>query len=110
MTIQELKPILITLLGESSRISWNEATDQAAAEIMKLMPKWVSVSERLPELPAPYYDESWGGMVRPVTIRVMVYDGEDVYEESVGEEGFTYKSITHWMPLPQKPSQTKANG
>lgn len=37
MTIQELKPILITLLGESSRISWNEATDQAAAAIMELV-------------------------------------------------------------------------
>ena len=39
MTIQELKPILITLLGESSRISWNEATDQAAAAIMELVDK-----------------------------------------------------------------------
>lgn len=69
--------------------------------------EWVSVDERLPELPKPYHDEGLDTMVRRVTISVIAYDGECVYETSVGEEGFTDKSITHWQPLPEKPKFPK---
>lgn len=43
--------------------------------------KWISVDDRLPEVPPPYFDEKWGNMVEPISVRVIVWDGEDVYEE-----------------------------
>jgi hypothetical protein len=48
MTKEILKPILLKLLAESSRISWSEAIDQAAAAIMELGEK--TVEERLIEI------------------------------------------------------------
>jgi Protein of unknown function (DUF551) len=65
--------------------------------------EWILVSERLPELPPPYAEGDY--MVRPVTSRCLVYDGEGVYEESFDEHGFTFDGITHWMPLPEPPKQ-----
>jgi hypothetical protein len=77
---------------------------------------WISVEDRLPEVPPPYYDKEWGGKVEPLSTRVIVWDGEDVYEEhyhkSFGNTEGHFSSnednsITHWMPLPTPPSSEK---
>jgi hypothetical protein len=76
----------------------------AGAEYRDGLDGWVKVSERLPELPKPYRSE-YGFMAVPVTSVAIVFDGENVFEESYDENGFKDKSITHWMPLPAKPKQ-----
>ena len=64
-----------------------------------MMSKWISVDDRLPEVgeidPASGYE--YGA--------VLVYDGEDVYEEFVHfiRPGVNTGEITHWMPLPEPP-------
>jgi len=65
--------------------------------------EWISVEDRLPELPPPYYEE--GSKITPITSRCIVYDGESVYEESYDEDGFSSHYVTHWMKLPSPPNK-----
>lgn len=73
--------------------------------------EWIDVKEGLPEIPKPYFDKDWDGMVKPVNTNVIVFDGEYVFESSYSEgRGFDgNKSITHWQPLPQPPVKNTTN-
>ena len=70
----------------------------AIEELEKAVPRWIPVTERLPEAQSGNVSE-----------RVLVTDGEDVaivewfnFEECGPFWGYTGfgKDVTHWMPLP----------
>ncbi|AUR89441.1 protein of unknown function DUF551 [Vibrio phage 1.123.O._10N.286.48.F3] len=75
------------------------------AQIVKTMPKWVSVDERL-----PIQKREMEGL-KYKTVDVIVTDGEVVYvdEFCAGNtqgfwSSFSAGEITHWMPLPEPPT------
>lgn len=52
---------------------------------------WIPVTERLP----------------PEEIRVLAYDGQDVFESEHYGEGWEWTAdVTHWAPLPEPPCCT----
>ena len=54
------------------------------------MSEWIPVTERLP----------------PDEVRVLAYDGEDVFESEYWHGGWDWEldaDISHWMPLPVPP-------
>lgn len=63
------------------------------------MSDWISVEDRLPQV-GEFCDKT--GLEFGC---VLVYDGEDVYEEYVHfvRKGYETGEITHWMPLPGPP-------
>lgn len=76
--------------------------EELQAEIERIQPKWISVSERMPE------DES--------DIIVYCDDGEEsrivacnydngVWFDCVFNTVMVFKNITHWMPLPKPPKK-----
>lgn len=68
------------------------------------MSEWISVKDRMPEpetwalvyieYPSPVF-EFERGIRKTSNIKKMFYDGESFYCD--------FGTITHWMPLPQKP-------
>lgn len=95
----------------------NERLDKMCAEIdhlreaTKMMPKWVSVTERLPHFNQQYLvtacDENVpageGIWYSTVVVVAEYYDGCWTWDDS-GTEYDLNGLVTHWMPLPEPPS------
>jgi hypothetical protein len=65
--------------------------------------EWVAVEDGLPETPPKYFDEDAGLWFTPLNVRVIVTDGDNVFEETCSKDGFRNKEITHWQKLPTLP-------
>ena len=68
--------------------------DETKAEVIGEAPKWIPVTERLPEL-----DER----VMMAGKRGSVFIGRRWGETLAISDG-TYRGFTHWMPLPEAPN------
>jgi hypothetical protein len=71
------------------------------------IPRWIPVSERLPQ-PGERtliceHGEQYAATFRPGTYR----DGSGMHNRWESDECETYNSVTHWMPLPEPPSDGK---
>lgn len=73
--------------------------------------EWISVDERLPEIPPKFYDKEGGYWVTPLSVQIICFNGEDVFEgtyhntEKFSSTYFTKEDVTHWMVLPSPPKQ-----
>lgn len=71
--------------------------------------KWISVDEKLPDIPPKYYDTEMGCSVIPLSVQVIIATEEGVSEGTYFSNGkwstayFHDEKPTHWMPLPQSP-------
>jgi len=88
--------------------------------------EWIPVEERLPELTEPFYktpiadSRGFGEKSEPVASKpVLVWDGRvqsvaicfgNRNWEMAAGDGFGFEKngeVTHWMPLPEPPTDTK---
>lgn len=58
-------------------------------DLAALMPRWIPVTERLPE----------------AGVYVLAYSADDGYMCVEARHKFSVFQITHWMPLPQPPKE-----
>jgi len=60
--------------------------------------QWISIKEDLPETEQDVliYDQNYG-------IVTAWFDGSDFRFELGYDEVFVFETVTHWMPLPEKP-------
>jgi hypothetical protein len=76
--------------------------DDAIAAACELMPKWIPVSERLPEEDQEVLVWNGGGQcLKPWQGHVLCEYRNGEWRES--QESDLYPGITHWMPLPAPP-------
>lgn len=69
-------------------------------------PKWIPVSERLPERDGQYLCNYHFGNHRDMTFtRVLDYYATDKIPHFQHTLGDTSMKITHWMPLPEPPKE-----
>ena len=77
------------------------AENEHLREVTKMVPKWVSVSERLPE----EYRDEYGELK---CFLVCVENGGEpfrgVYDGKHWGDGWNVLDVTHWMPLPNRPA------
>ena len=94
---------------DSTPITAYECRDQldkdaadAIEELQAAVPKWISVEERLPD-----YGERVLIMFKPldeeecISIGWLTQYGFECYDDSV----YFFRSVTHWMPLPEPPME-----
>ena len=62
--------------------------------------KWISVEDRLPD-ETDYYIVAWRLFKHKLSVRTAYFIAGDGWEWKAGEV------ITHWMPLPEPPSDEK---
>lgn len=78
--------------------------DDAVAAACELLPRWIPVSERLPddetELLVAFEDRSLG-----VAFAVFHHLDKNWKQKWTDGNGIELKQPTHWMPLPAPPSQ-----
>ena len=79
--------------------------DDAIAAVGELLPRWVSVDERLPEHEDDVllYVEDYGSWI---TLGRRSGDGWYVNEAAEGGGPKPLDRFTHWMPLPEPPEVT----
>lgn len=78
--------------------------------------KWVSVKDRLPEESQEVLAYGYGEIAQAYllagnwcgscSVTDMMKDGF-VYDRTIVQQGGAFDFITHWMPLPEKPSIDK---
>lgn len=72
--------------------------DDAIAAVSELMPRWISVEERLPEDDDPVLISWWG---------LLVGIGWCTAKKNWRDIGGKFPhTVTHWMPLPKPPRVT----
>jgi hypothetical protein len=77
--------------------------DDAVAAACELMPRWIPVSERLPEEEQEVLVWNGGGQcLKPWQGHVLCEYRNGEWRES--QESDLYPGITHWMPLPAPPA------
>lgn len=79
--------------------------DDAIAAVGELLPRWISVEERLPERQDTVllYVEDYGSWI---TLGRRSGDGWYVNEAAEGGGPKPLDRFTHWMPLPEPPEVT----
>jgi hypothetical protein len=79
--------------------------DDAIAAVSELLPRWIPVSERLPEHQDTVllYVEDYGEWI---TLGQRSGDGWYVNEAAEGGGPKPLDRFTHWMPLPEPPEVT----
>lgn len=91
-----------------------QAAKDQLADADKVMPQWISVKERLPEIGKHEYSEdvlllSQVGRMEVSNIqkvkRVVKWRGIEPVIET--ENGTPIEDFTHWMPLPEPPKDAK---
>jgi hypothetical protein len=76
--------------------------DDAIAAACELVPRWIPVSERLPEEEQEVLVWNGGGQcLKPWQGHVLCEYRNGEWRES--QESDLYPGITHWMPLPEPP-------
>ena len=93
--IEELQKIT-THYEEESKGWWLAACDakEERERLKEQIPKWIPVTERLPEKYVSVWTYSKFGMLQDEYIGE--YDGENYFARQTTH-------VTHWMPLPQPP-------
>lgn len=111
----EFQNVLITpgdnLTATANRLEALLSENKHLREVTKMVPKWVSVSERLPHFNQPYIvtacDENApageGIWYSTVVVVAEYYNGCWTWDDSGTEYDLT-GLVTHWMPLPEPPS------
>lgn len=82
--------------------------DDAIAAVSELLPRWIPVSERLPERGERTLVRCLGKLYGPQTYvgtfcEVPFPAGCGLHRYWDSDECDTYLSVTHWMPLPEPP-------
>lgn len=90
-----------------------ERENKRLREDTKMMPKWVSVSERLPSDEKPvlaYYgfDNDGSGYLGMMFVGVLSYFCFD--PDPHWQHADSNLVVTHWMPLPDGPKEVKMDG
>lgn len=115
---------------EGTGLSPEDVTDLMASHAMAIgelakMPKWIPVTERLPEEHDSIFERFYGTdrwtstMFRKASNDVIVCVEYEDGTKAVKTErtrdgkwaigGIVQAKVTHWMPLPQMPSKTQVN-
>ncbi len=76
--------------------------EEKGRTLLKIIPKWIPVTERLPEEYGHYLANIVGGEFAQISWAEIVYfDGKIFRWEHISTE--YPEKVTHWMPLPQPP-------
>lgn len=71
--------------------------------------EWIKTKDKVPNIPPKYYDEDLSCYITPLSVQVICFDGDFVFEGTYFQDGtfssayFDNEDITHWMPLPEPP-------
>lgn len=84
-------------------------TDLAIVEekgrtLLKIVPKWIPTSERLPEESRHYLIYVIGGEFKQWSMVTMAYYHKRFYYDNMEDN---FDQVTHWMPLPEPPKADK---
>ena len=88
--------------GHECRSAIERQAADVIEELQAAVPKWISVEERLPD-----YGERVLIMFKPldeeecISIGWLTQYGFECYDDSV----YFFRSVTHWMPLPEPPME-----
>lgn len=85
-----------------------EGLEDHLREVTKMVPKWISVEERLPEISDIVLVIANGKPRENITLHnaflMASYWGEEGWIAD-GFEGWDALQVTHWMPLPEPPKE-----
>jgi hypothetical protein len=108
MTKQEIQDaagrIIEEIVGAPEYSFYGPDIDIITAELTKLLPRWIPVSESLPRTPGDYltYQYVLGGSKKVVSAH---WFGGRHSLDWYYRHGDGAKGITHWQPLPALPEQ-----
>jgi len=81
-------------------------TDSAMRALWEKIPRWIPVTERLPEIGQRTLVRCNGQTFVGTFCSVPYESGEGAHAYWDGDECDTYLNVTHWMPLPE-PTEEK---
>jgi hypothetical protein len=90
---------LVNLTGQLAEVS---ADRDHLREAAKMMPKWISVEERLPEQGKRYLVLGYFHATNKPFIEILWHDAHDLWWNRLYKGDY---SVTHWMPLPEPPKE-----
>ena len=80
-----------------------QATADCFAELEESIPRWIPVTERLPETPGEYmvayHPCYWDRVYDEIKVGLDSFRGKTSWAKK------KYQRVTHWMPLPQPPKE-----